>query len=148
MSLWSVDLSKWGELIRQWFPMVRELAKHGATLAGPVHVKIDSVGQPMSVDDLVIVPVTISLGIKNQMLADLVNLKPVRVHGNLSAKLPQFEWPVISVEDGAIVIGWPNGSRPLINIPALDPLVTSVSIRDDGTGAIEIQRGPDGTITY
>lgn len=148
MSLWSVDLSKWGDLIRQWFPMARELAKHHAALLGPVHVAVDSVGDPVSRDDLVSVPVTLTISAKHQDLADIVQLKAVRVHGNLSAKLPVWSWPDVKVGGESIVVSWPKGTRPLVNIPALDPVVASVTLGPDGIGSIEIQRGPDGAITY
>ena len=148
MSFWSVDLSKWGDLIRKWFPVARELAQHGATMFGDLHVKVESVGLPTSRDDLVSVPVTLVVSVKQEMLADLVQLKAVKVHGNLSAKLPVLSWPEVSTNAGSLHVYWPVGTRPLINIPAIDPLVANIDLHPDGTGEIEIQRGPDGTITY
>lgn len=148
MSFWSVDLSKWGELIRQWMPTARELATHGATFVGPVHVQVESVGTPLAHDGLVEIPISLTVSVKHQLLADLIRLDPVKLHGNLSAKLPVFSWPVVTSDGGAIRISWPEGTRPLVNIPALDPRVAAVTIEPDGYGTIEIQRGPDGTITY
>ncbi|CAB4177819.1 hypothetical protein UFOVP1004_11 [uncultured Caudovirales phage] len=148
MSLWTADLTKYGDMIRKWFPVAKDLAQYGAALFGDVRVRVDSVGQPLTRDDLVEIPVKLMVSVRDQKFAELVRCEPVRVHGNLSAKFPAFNWPEVSAKSGSIRVDWPEGSRAMVNVPAIDPLVASVTLHDDGTGVIEIQRGPDGAITY
>ena len=148
MSFWSVDLSRWGDTIRKWFPLARELAQRGSVLRGLVYAHVDEVGLPTTHHDLTCVQVTLSITVNHRELADLVRCEPVKMRGDLSAKLPVFKWPNLSSDGHSIRLEWPVGTRASINVPALSPLVSAVTIGPDGTGSIEIQRGPDGTITY
>lgn len=156
MAMWTADLTKYGSSIRQWWDLVKSFINGRGAATFPagesmVHVSVDSVGEPESHDDSVSVDLRVRVVVRNEMLAKLVQCQPVSVGKWAALKFPKFRWPDVTSHTshtGCIVVRWPDGFRPLVNVPGPDPQIASVTINDDGTGVIELTGGPDGAIKY
>ena len=153
--MWTADLTTYGDTIRQWWGVTKSFinGRGAATFNGElgvplIHVAVESFGEPEPSEDSVAVELRVRVVVRNEMLAQLVRCEPVGVGKLAAVKFPKFRWPEISSHTGCIVARWPEGFRPAVNVIGPDPQIASVTIRDDGTGTIELSGGPDGRIKY
>ena len=153
MTLWTSDLTKYGNAIRQWWDLAKSFVngRGAATLPvgeSHVHVAVESISQPEADGDSVSFEMRVRVVVIDETMAKLIQCEPVNIGKWAALKFPEFRWPDLSVRGGSVVIQWPEDCQPRVNVPGPDPRIASVTISDDGTGLIELTGGPDGRIKY